>query len=145
MRNRVLQLGALTIAALGATAFSIGGWAVITVDDLPQTLAVGQPIGIGFMVRQHGVTPLDRLTPTIFASDDKHEASEVRVSAIPSGPAGHYVATLVVPQSRNALSHPRGHTNDTHSKRQRARWRWTPSLRRERVRYMSRARFGRWK
>jgi mono/diheme cytochrome c family protein len=99
MRNRVLQLGAFTIAALGATPVSIGGWAVITVDDLPQTLAVGQPTRIEFMVRQHGVTPLDQLTPTIVASDDKRGASEVTASAIKSGPAGHYVATLVVPRT----------------------------------------------
>src|SRR5947207_108467 len=99
MRKRILQLGALTIAALGATAFALGGWAVITVDDLPQALTVGQPTSIGFMVRQHGHTPLDRLTATVVASNDKHDAREVTVSATPSGPAGHYMATLVVPRA----------------------------------------------
>ena len=68
MRKRVLQLGGVTIAALAAAAFSFGGWAVITVDDLPQALTVGHPTSIGFMVRQHGHAPLNGLTPTIVAS-----------------------------------------------------------------------------
>jgi len=99
MPKRIPQLGALTIAALAATAFARGGWAVITVDDLPQALTVGHATSIGFMVRQHGHAPLDRLKPTIVASDDKHDAADVTVSATPTGPAGHYVATLVVPRS----------------------------------------------
>jgi mono/diheme cytochrome c family protein len=99
MGKRVLQLGGATIAAVGAMAFSMGGWAVITVDDLPRALTVGRPMNIAFMVRQHGHTPLDHLTPTLIASDAKGEASEVRASAVPSGPAGHYIATLVVPRA----------------------------------------------
>jgi mono/diheme cytochrome c family protein len=99
MRTRVLQLGVVTIVAVAAMAFSMGGWAVITVDDLPRALTVGQPMSIGFIVRQHGHTPLDHLKPTLVASDAKGEASGIKASAVRTGPAGHYVATLVVPRA----------------------------------------------
>lgn len=99
MHKRVLWLSALATVALGSTSLSLGGWAVSTVDDLPQTLVVGQPVSLGFMVRQHGHTPLDRLSPTIVASDEKGEAGQVKASADASGAVGHYVATIVVPRA----------------------------------------------
>ena len=38
-----------------------GGWAVITVDDLPDSVEAAKPIPLSFMVRQHGMTPLVEL------------------------------------------------------------------------------------
>ena len=99
MRKRVLQLSTLTVVTLGAMAFSRGGWAIITVDDLPSTLSVGQPTRIAFTVRQHGMTPLDRLTPTLVATSDVRGSAAINASAVPTGTPGHYAATLVVPRS----------------------------------------------
>jgi len=99
MRKLIPLFGSLTLVALGATAFSFGGWAVITVDDLPEFLAVGQPDTIAFAVRQHGMRLLEGLRPTLVASDAKHQTGDVSAAAVPSGPAGHYVATLLVPSS----------------------------------------------
>src|SRR5262249_25794057 len=44
-----------------------GGWAVITVDDLPESAEVGKPLTLSFVVRQHGVTLLDDLRPSVEA------------------------------------------------------------------------------
>jgi mono/diheme cytochrome c family protein len=45
----------------------MGGWATISVEDLPDYLVAGQPTTITFAVRQHGVEPMNRLTPTLEA------------------------------------------------------------------------------
>jgi len=79
-----------------ATPALAGGWAVITLDKLPGEVIAGQPLEIGFMVRQHGVTPLDGLTPTVSAHQP---GSSVTEQAKAQGEAGHYVATLTFPQA----------------------------------------------
>jgi mono/diheme cytochrome c family protein len=99
MRTRFLQLAALALAGLALTAFAFGGWAVITVDELPAGLVVGQPVKIGFAVRQHGMTLLDQLSPTLVAVDEEGGAPQVRSSAPASGGPGHYLATLTVPRA----------------------------------------------
>ncbi len=101
MNARFLKSAAVVFASLGAAAFSFGGWAVITVDDLPRTLTVGEPVNIAFTVRQHGMKPLDGLKPTIVATDEQHSDAEIRASAMASGPTGHYVASVVVPRRGN--------------------------------------------
>ena len=62
MTKRSLQLAVLVLASTGGMAFSFGGWAVITLDDLPQSFTVGQAVSLAFTVRQHGHTPLDYLS-----------------------------------------------------------------------------------
>ena len=97
MNTRLLRLGALALAALGGMAFSFGGWAVVTVDDLPQSFTVGQPTTFAFSIRQHGVSLLDKLTPTLVAVDEKGESAGVTATATHDG-EGHYVAKLTVPR-----------------------------------------------
>jgi mono/diheme cytochrome c family protein len=101
MNTRFLKPAALVLASLGAAAFTFGGWAVITVDELPRSLTVSRPVNIAFTVRQHGIKPLDGLRPTVVAASEKKATGEVRASASASGPAGHYVATVVVPRDGN--------------------------------------------
>jgi mono/diheme cytochrome c family protein len=97
MNKRLLRVGALTVVAFGGMAFSFGGWAVITVDDLPQAFTVGQPTTIGFSVRQHGIKLTDGLKPMLVAVDEKGGSTEVTASATDTG-EGHYVAKLTVPR-----------------------------------------------
>lgn len=80
------------LAAITATlGFTFGGWATITVDDLPQSFIVGQPTRIGFVVRQHGVTPLSEVSPSILATSGR---AEIRVDARRVGADGHFEATV---------------------------------------------------
>src|SRR5207247_4463218 len=60
-----LMLRGLFLASLIAAA--IGGWAVITVEQLPNYVTAGQPVTLMFTVRQHGVTRLSGLKPSIEA------------------------------------------------------------------------------
>lgn len=45
-----------------------GGWAVITVENLPDYVEAGKPLELTYMVRQHGHTPLDQLRGRIDAT-----------------------------------------------------------------------------
>jgi mono/diheme cytochrome c family protein len=96
MSKRSIYLATLTVGIAAALGFTFGGWAVVTVDDLPQSLTVGQPTRIGFIVRQHGFTLLANLKPSVVASNG---ASELRADARPTGSEGHYEATITVPKA----------------------------------------------
>jgi hypothetical protein len=98
MKNLVrslLFLIALAALALAAPALA-GGWAVITLDELPAEAESGKPIEVGFTVLQHGKTPMTGLSPKIRVS--KSATGEAfSVDATPEGEAGHYSATLIFP------------------------------------------------
>ncbi len=84
------------LALLTLLTLNFGGWAVITVEDLPDQIAVGQPVTLDFTVRQHGNTLLSNLNPRVTA-----EAGQDRVSAaVQPGPsAGRYRASLTLPHA----------------------------------------------
>jgi len=73
-----------------------GGWAVVTVEDLPDYGVVRQPLNLTFTVRQHGVTKLSNLEPRVEA-----RARGVTTAAVaePGKEAGQYTARLVLPQA----------------------------------------------
>ena len=90
-----IWLALLLALAFAAPVFA-GGWAVITLDRLPSNVVAGEPFLLGFMVRQHGRTPMTGLEPTITAALDKDEQFVIR--AEPDGKPGHYIATLTFPK-----------------------------------------------
>src|SRR5262245_34737521 len=92
--SKRLTVAALALVALAGTAYTFGGWCVITVDDLPEYVTVGKPTEITFTSRQHGLTLMDNLQPTIAA---KSGASDVNLNATAKG-SGRYSANLVVPK-----------------------------------------------
>lgn len=87
-------------ALLLSLVFSIpvfaGGWAVITLDELPTGIVAGEPFTIGFTVLQHGRTPMIDLEPTVTAGLSSDE--KLVVYAEPEGKPGHYAATLTFPK-----------------------------------------------
>lgn len=93
--RRVVRIAAIAAAAIALSAYAFGGWAIITVDDLPETLVASRPATLSFVVRQHGVTPLEKLSPTVTATDGRSEVT-ARVTA---GARGHYASTLVLPRA----------------------------------------------
>lgn len=99
MKRTILAIGLTLLLAMAITVPALaGGWAVITLDELPGNVEANQPIEIGFMVRQHGVTPLGGESPVIRAHlADSTES--VIVEASEEGEVGHYVATLILPKS----------------------------------------------
>ena len=73
-----------------------GGWAAITVEDLPDYGVVRQPLNLTFTVRQHGVTKLKGLEPRVEARVSGATAAAV---AEPAKEEGTYTARLVLPEA----------------------------------------------
>jgi cytochrome c2 len=98
MKSRLILIAVLllTVALFAVTPALAGGWAVITLDELPGQIVAGESLEIGFTVRQHGITPIDGLTPTVHARLAGFTLTE---RAKGQGETGHYVATLTFPQA----------------------------------------------
>lgn len=80
MWQEVLLLGSL-----------VGGWAAITVRELPDYVVAGEPVTLTFVVRQHGVTRLSGLHPSVQA---RAGAAVLDAVVKPGHDAGEYDATL---------------------------------------------------
>ncbi len=95
MDARLLRLMGASLVSLplitGYAAGGWGGWAAITVGELPDFLVTRHPTQLTFTVRQHGVHPLDGLKPTVEATSGK---LTVAAAATPGAGAGQYAATL---------------------------------------------------
>ncbi|MCQ3938306.1 MAG: hypothetical protein DPW18_14840 [Chloroflexi bacterium] len=91
---------AIAVALILSLAVSIpafaGGWAVVTLDGLPVRVVAGEPLTIGFMVRQHGISPAPGLSPTITFTLPKEE--QFTVTAKEDDITGHYSATVTLPK-----------------------------------------------
>ena len=92
MRKRFFFLPALLLLPVLRT--SVGGWAVVTVDQLPDHLVARQPASLTFMVRQHGVTPLKGVHPTLEA---RAGGKFVEATVTPGKADGEYVARYTLP------------------------------------------------
>jgi cytochrome c2 len=88
---------ALSLILLSKSATLAGGWAVITLDELPAQVVAAKPVTIGFVVRQHGLTPMAELTPQITATHEETGES-FTTKAEAQGKVGHYTAVLTLPQ-----------------------------------------------
>ena len=87
------RLAPLLLAA-PVLAMTAGGWAVVTVDSLPDHLVAARPTALSFTVRQHGFTALDGLRPVVEATSGTTRA---RFDASPSGVPGRYQVSVVPP------------------------------------------------
>jgi mono/diheme cytochrome c family protein len=93
MSRLVRRLAPLSLA-LPVLAMTAGGWAVTTVDALPDHLVATRPTELSFTVRQHGFTALDGLRPVVEATSGSTRA---RFEATASGLPGRYHVKLVPP------------------------------------------------
>jgi hypothetical protein len=101
MFSRIRLAIILTLLLAFATVVPVlaGGWAVITLDELPSDVAAGEPLTIGFTVLQHGITPMTELEPTVTAR--LSEGKSLTFFATPEGKPGYYSATLTFPEAGN--------------------------------------------
>ena len=92
-----LPLAALAALALASTALA-GGWAQVTVPNLPTDPPAGGETVIDLTVLQHGVTAVSWPRLTVVATDAISGAA-IAAQAKASGPDGHYTATLTFPSA----------------------------------------------
>jgi hypothetical protein len=95
---RAFIVSSLLVVSVAAARWS-GGWAVITVDDVPTHLVAGDTVRLSFMVRQHGAHPMGDLQPVVRVriGDD-----EVTLPARNGGRTGHYVSAFRVQKTGDA-------------------------------------------
>jgi hypothetical protein len=76
-----------------------GGWADIVADaQTTEPPIEGQPVDIGFVVLQHGVTPAPWETATVHFTNGSN-GTTIDVSATSDGADGHFTATAVLPEA----------------------------------------------
>ncbi len=94
MRRATLRLLLLSAVPLPLVA-AFGGWAALTVADVPDYVVARQPLEVAFMVRQHGVRPLGGLSASVEAQSGNLDTT---VAASAGRETGAYTATLTLPQ-----------------------------------------------
>lgn len=89
----ILTLACALVFTLAASA---GGWAVVTLDQLPMGVVAGETVEVGFIIRAHGQTPVSGMSPAV---QGRHldSGETFSVEATPSGADGHYTAQVVFP------------------------------------------------
>ena len=87
-----------TIVLVAALTISLnaGGWAVVTVESLPESVVAATPVRLSFAVRQHGHMLVDGLEPKVVAVSGKDRLAS---DAVPAGQTGRYAATLTFPRA----------------------------------------------
>lgn len=88
----------LVLAGLVWTASTMlaGGWAVITVEDLPDAIEARKSMPLTFTVRQHGMHALGGLSPRVVAVAG---STSVSAAAVAGAKTGQYVAHITLPHS----------------------------------------------
>ncbi|HEV8217224.1 MAG TPA: hypothetical protein VGP95_15355 [Gemmatimonadaceae bacterium] len=94
MPHRSIRIAALALIAAPVAAFTFGGWAVITVDSLPEYAVAGKPTTLTYTVRQHGMTLLSGLRPYVVARN----GSAVVEAKVGETSPSRYSATLTLPR-----------------------------------------------
>ncbi len=103
--KRIVALLVLVLAALTPSVAGAGGWAVGSIDPLPEVRA-GQPVDIGFRLLQHGQTPVvaAEWPAATIGLAVRAGGEEWFVPATTTGDPGHYVATVDVPTDAAGLA-----------------------------------------
>ncbi len=92
--SRKHGIAVLIVAGFTGVAAHYGGWATVTVENLPDHLVVGAPYNLTFSVRQHGRDLLPDLSPSVQL---KSERGDVMAPAVATNRPGYYTATINVP------------------------------------------------
>jgi hypothetical protein len=94
--SRIALLVLLAFAATTGTAHA-GGWATVELGEAPGAMVAGEPWRVELIVKQHGVTPLDDVTPSL--KIDNGEGVVQTFAARPAGRPGTYVADVTYPSA----------------------------------------------
>jgi hypothetical protein len=91
--SRIALLAAVAFAALTGPAHA-GGWATVELGEMPSGLTADEPWRVELIVKQHGITPMAGVTPSVEITN----GSVTRTfPAHPTKEVGHYVAEVTFP------------------------------------------------
>jgi mono/diheme cytochrome c family protein len=96
MAKKATAILLLTLFLLATPALA-GSWVTITLDELPAEVRAGEPVALGFMVRQHGVHPIDGVDVVVGV---KHLPTGERLewTAAKAKETGHFTLEAVFPR-----------------------------------------------
>lgn len=97
LKLTMLFTGLMALLLLAGPA-AAGGWVAITLDELPGPVRAGEEVRVGFMVRQHGMTPINSVEPVLRATN-RETGETMTGEAQQVGQTGHFEATLVFPEA----------------------------------------------
>jgi len=102
MTRRMIKLTSLymslMILLLIVRPAAAGGWVVISLDELPGPVRAGETVRLGFTVRQHGVTPVNSVTPMLMAVNPQ-TGETITAEAEQVGATGHFEVATVFPEA----------------------------------------------
>jgi hypothetical protein len=96
-RLATAAVAALVVFASFGTSASAGGWAVGSIDAIPDA-AVGQTTEVGFTILQHGVTPVD-LADDVGLEIVLTDGTVEFFAATGAGATGRYVSAVTFPST----------------------------------------------
>ena len=98
-RRLAAAIAALALLLTLAVPVFAGGWAEIVADaQTTEPPVEGQPIDVGFIVLQHGVTPAGWETATVHFTNTS-TGKTMDVVATNDRPDGHFIATATLPEA----------------------------------------------
>lgn len=93
--SRIVLVTVLVLGAFAGTA-QAGGWATVELGEpAPSDLSAGTPWKVELIVKQHGVTPLDGVTPSVEITNAQGDRQ--LFEAKPTGAPGTYAAVVTYP------------------------------------------------
>jgi hypothetical protein len=96
--RQLIALSVLVAALVVAGTANAGGFATVGLSSLPTGVGPGESWDPEITIRQHGVTPLEGLTPTLTIRNASTGASQ-DFTASPADEAGVYRVHVVFPES----------------------------------------------
>ncbi|MEZ4770930.1 MAG: hypothetical protein R2844_21245 [Caldilineales bacterium] len=90
---------ALVITALAAPLALAGGWATVTLDELPRAPRAGETLALGLTIRQHGFreVDLDLDANPVFLFAENPDTGESLRFAVKDGNTGHFLVNVTFP------------------------------------------------
>ena len=95
--RHLIVVATVAAALIAASAASAGGWATVGLDPLPDGVAPGDPWNTSMTIKQHGMTPLTGLSPTITITLVDSGLTKEFVATETDAP-GVYAASVVFPE-----------------------------------------------
>lgn len=97
MRRRLMSFAVVLVAVMALAAPAVaGGWASVRLDGPPPPAFQEIPWTVGFMVKQHDISPVN--LDEVFLEATHRETGElVRADAVQEGDIGHYTVTATFP------------------------------------------------
>ena len=100
--RKILFLMAVVVLLAFAPVALAGGWATITIDEMPGQIRAGEPWSIDLTVLQHGQTPVHNLGPNIpveptFVATNAATGEEVVAVARPEKEVGRFTLEVTLP------------------------------------------------